>query len=119
MWPLQFDPEIASRNRRLSVELSVCTAERATPRCVAITWPTDVGMQNCGTICSIDGMQTTSIRVDEVTHRELKKLAEETHSTVGEAVALAVRRLRQDKMGRDLVRPISDEEIAWLDADLG
>jgi hypothetical protein len=39
--------------------------------------------------------------------------------TVGEAVALAVRRLRQDQIGRELRAPLTPNEIEWLDADLG
>ena len=64
-------------------------------------------------------MQSTSVRIDKATHLELKNLARELGSTVGETVALAVRRLRQDRMGAQLMVPLTDDEIAWLDADLG
>ena len=62
---------------------------------------------------------STSVRVDRETHEELKKLAGELGTTVGEAVAIAARRLRQQRIGNDLRAPLSDDELDWLDADLG
>lgn len=64
-------------------------------------------------------MHSTSVRIDGATHRELKKLAESLGTTVGDTVALAVRRLRQDQIGADLRADLSAAETAWLDADLG
>ena len=64
-------------------------------------------------------MQSTSVRVDVSTHRELKKLAASLGATVGDTVALAVRRLRQDQLGADLRAEPAEAETAWLDADLG
>jgi len=64
-------------------------------------------------------MQSTSVRVDVVTHEEIKRLARELGATVGETVALAVRRLRQERMGLELVASLRDDESAWLDAELG
>ena len=64
-------------------------------------------------------MQSTSVRVDVSTHRELKRLAAELGATVGDTVAIAVRSLRQDRMGADLRADLSEAETAWLDADLG
>ncbi len=64
-------------------------------------------------------MQSTSVRVDVGTHRELKVLAAALGVSVGDTVALAVRRLRQDRIGADLVQDLSPEEVDWLDADLG
>lgn len=64
-------------------------------------------------------MQSTSVRVDIATHEELKRLAAEMDTTVGHAVALAVRALRQDTIGSDLAAPLRDDELAWLGADLG
>ncbi len=64
-------------------------------------------------------MRSTSVRIDIATHEELKRLASEFGSTVGETVALAVRRLRQDQIGRDLSVPLTRVEVEWLDADLG
>jgi len=64
-------------------------------------------------------MHSTSVRIDAGTHRELKKLAASLGTTVGETVALAVRRLRQDELGSQLHSRLTDEEIDWLDADLG
>ena len=64
-------------------------------------------------------MQTTSVRIDVTTHSELKRLAADLDSTVGQTVTLAVRRLRQDVIGRQLKTQLTDAEAAWLDAELG
>lgn len=64
-------------------------------------------------------MPSTSVRVDRETHEELKKLARELGTTVGEAVAIAARRLRQQRIGRELNSPLTTDEVDWLDADLG
>lgn len=64
-------------------------------------------------------MQSTSVRIDRGTHEELKRLASELDTTVGNTVTLAVRALRQDRMGADLRSALRDDESAWLDADLG
>lgn len=64
-------------------------------------------------------MQSTSVRIDLATHEEIKRLARELGSTVGETVAIAVRHLRQERMGEELRAPLRDDEQAWLDAELG
>ena len=64
-------------------------------------------------------MHSTSVRIDTATHDELKRLAHELNTTVGNAVSLAVRALRQDRVGAELATPLRDDEMAWLDADLG
>jgi hypothetical protein len=64
-------------------------------------------------------MQSTSVRIDTSTHEELKRLAAELDTTVGNTVALAVRALRQDRIGSDLSAPLRTDEVVWLDADLG
>lgn len=64
-------------------------------------------------------MQSTSVRIDRTTHQELKRLAEEIGATVGETVALAVRRLRQDQIGKELSASLTSDEVEWLDADVG
>ena len=64
-------------------------------------------------------MLSTRIRIDVSTHRELKKLAAALGATVGDTIALAVRRLRQDQIGADLEAESTEAETAWLDADLG
>jgi hypothetical protein len=64
-------------------------------------------------------MQSTSVRIDAATHDELKRLAAELHTTVGNTVTLAVRALRQDRVGGELATPLRSDETAWLDADLG
>ena len=64
-------------------------------------------------------MQSTSVRIDAATHRELKKLAAFLGITVGCTVALAVRRLRQDEIGAELRGDLTEAEVDWLDADLG
>jgi hypothetical protein len=64
-------------------------------------------------------MQSTSVRIDEGTHDELKRLAAEFDTTVGNTVALAVRALRQDYVGHQLQGKLRNDETAWLDAELG
>ena len=64
-------------------------------------------------------MHTTSVRIDTATHGELKRLAADLGTTVGETVALAVRRFRQDQIGRQLATPLTRTESDWLDAELG
>lgn len=70
-------------------------------------------------IAMLKCMQTTSVRIDTHTHQELKRLAESFGTTVGETVALAVRRLRQDQLGHQLSAPLTADELRWLDAELG
>lgn len=64
-------------------------------------------------------MQSTSVRIDRETHEELKRLAARLDATVGQTVTLAVRALRQERMGAQLTAPLDDDETAWLDADAG
>jgi len=64
-------------------------------------------------------MHSTSVRIDVATHDELKRLATELHTTVGNTVSLAVRALRQDLVGAELTAKLREDEVAWLDADLG
>jgi len=71
------------------------------------------------TKCMLICMQSTSVRIDVSTHEDLKRLAVELNTTVGNTVSLAVRALRQDRVGTDLTAPLREDEIAWLDADLG
>lgn len=66
-----------------------------------------------------DCMQSMSVRIDVDTHRELKRLASSLGASVGETVALAVRRLRQDQMGAELRTETSGIDRGWLDPDLG
>jgi len=37
---------------------------------------------------------------------------------IGKALALALRRLRQDQIGNELRVPLRADEVDWLDADL-
>jgi hypothetical protein len=64
-------------------------------------------------------MQRTSVGIDVATHGELKRLASSLGATVGETVALAVRRLRQERIGEELTTALSSGEAGWLDAQLG
>ena len=64
-------------------------------------------------------MQSTGVRIDVSTHEDLKRLAAELNTTVGNTVTLAVRALRQDRIGADLRSPLDADEERWLDADLG
>lgn len=64
-------------------------------------------------------MHSTSVRIDLATHDDLKRLAAELNTTVGRTVTLAVRALRQERIGTDLTATLRTDERAWLDADLG
>ena len=64
-------------------------------------------------------MHSTSVRIDSATHDDLKRLAAELHTTVGKTVTLAVRALRQHRVGADLASKLRPDETDWLDADLG
>jgi hypothetical protein len=64
-------------------------------------------------------MQSTSVRIDVSTHEELKRLAASLGTSVGNTVTLAVRSLRQERIGSQLDSPLTDAESAWLDAELG
>lgn len=70
-------------------------------------------------IGSLTCMQSTSVRIDAATHEALKQIASDRGTTVGDAVSLAVRALRQDAIAGDLAAPLTDEESTWLDAALG
>ena len=69
--------------------------------------------------CMLFCMQSTSVRIDVATHEELKRLASSLGATVGETVALAVRRLRQERIGEELTTALSSSEAEWLDSELG
>lgn len=71
------------------------------------------------TVCMLICMHSTSVRIDVSTHEELKRLATEFDTTVGNTVALAVRALRQDHIGSQLQSELRDDETAWLDAEFG
>jgi hypothetical protein len=64
-------------------------------------------------------MHSTSVRIDSTTHEDLKRLAAELHTTVGHTVTLAVRALRQRRIGSDLAQELRPDEVTWLDAELG
>ena len=64
-------------------------------------------------------MQSTSVRIDSDTHSALKRIAQDEHVSVGEAVRLAVRLYDQSSMGAQLAVEPYEDETAWLDADLG
>lgn len=64
-------------------------------------------------------MHSTSVRIDSATHDELKRLAIELDTTVGNTVTLAVRALRQARLGAELAAPLRNDESDWLDAPLG
>ncbi len=87
---------------------------------LAHTQPVQVEQhRQCSPLCMLICMRSTSVRIDVTTHEQLKRLAAELNTTVGNTVSLAVRALRQDHIATDLNAPLGDEEIAWLDADLG
>ncbi len=63
--------------------------------------------------------ETTTIRVSRDTHARVTRLAAERHESVDETVRSALRALRQDAMGRDLAKELTEDETTWLDADAG
>lgn len=63
--------------------------------------------------------ETTTIRVSRDTHARVSRLAAERHETIDETVRQAIRALRQDGIARDLAVELTEDEIAWLDADAG
>ena len=87
--------------------------------CVEVGGAGSAFFQTCMQWCMLISMQSTSVRIDQATHKELKRLADRLGTTVGETVALAVRRLRQDRIGEELTATLSRDEVDWLDADLG
>ena len=88
---------------------------RITPRFACRPTKASDAWSQCMLIC----MQSTSVRIDVSTHDELKRLAAEFDTTVGNTVALAVRALRQDHIGHQLQSELRNDETAWLDAELG
>lgn len=62
---------------------------------------------------------TTTIRVSRQTHGRVTRLAQQRHETIDQTVDRALRALRQLSMGRDLNDDLTDEEVAWLNAELG
>ena len=67
--------------------------------------------------CILQIMQSTSVRIDRATHQELSRLAEQLDATLGDTIALAIRKLRQERMGEELSTPLTPNEQLWLDAD--
>jgi hypothetical protein len=59
------------------------------------------------------------VPIDVRTHRALVQLADDLGATVGQAVTVAVRSFRHRLMGRDLATPLRDDEVEWLEAELG
>lgn len=62
---------------------------------------------------------TKMLRVSERTHEGFKREAERRGETIDSVASAALRALRQKEMGRQLTDPLRDDEVAWLDADLG
>jgi hypothetical protein len=61
---------------------------------------------------------STSVRIDRETHEELKRLGRGLGTTLGESIAIAVRGLRQQRIGKELSAPLTKHESDWLAADL-
>lgn len=60
-------------------------------------------------------MQSAIVHIDMATHQELKRLAASLGTTVGDTIALAVRRLRQDEIGAELRGRLTEDEMGWLE----
>lgn len=63
-------------------------------------------------------MPGVSVRIDQDTYELLARLADALETSVGEVIAIAVRRLRQQLIGRQLNVPLTRDELVWLAADL-
>ena len=59
------------------------------------------------------------VEIDESTKWWIDRLATSSGQSAARVVELAVRGLVQEQMGKDLANPLTDEDIEWLDADLG
>jgi metallophosphoesterase superfamily enzyme len=59
------------------------------------------------------------LRVSDVTHAGFREEALRRGVTIDEVAAAALRALRQKEMGEQLAEPLTDDEVAWLDAPLG
>lgn len=64
-------------------------------------------------------LDTTTIRVSLQTHSAVSRLARQRHESIDQTVDRALRALRQVSMGRELDPELTDDERAWLDAELG
>lgn len=62
---------------------------------------------------------TTTIRVSRQTHNRLSRLAQQRHESIDQTVDRALRALRQVSVGREVNTELTEEERAWLDAELG
>ena len=71
------------------------------------------------TVCTLICVRSTYVRVDASTREDLERLAVEMNTTVGNTVTLAVRALRQGRIGDSLRTNLRVDEVDWLDADLG
>ena len=94
-----------------------------TPSCTTSSsldwwWKNGMCWQTCIPNSMLKCMPSTSVRIDRETHEQLKRLASELGTTVGEAVAIAARRLRQQRIGKELSTLLTRDEVDWLDADL-
>lgn len=59
-------------------------------------------------------MPGVSVRIDQDTYELLARLADALDKSVGEVVAIAVLRLRQQLIGRHLSLPLTqDELVGW------
>ena len=57
-------------------------------------------------------VHSVSVRIDVSTHEQLERLAAELDTTVVKTVSLAVRALRQDRVGGELRRALSEDELS-------
>lgn len=62
---------------------------------------------------------TTTIRVTRAARDAFNNLAAKRGESLIDTVSRAARLLEQETIGRDLSAPLRDDELAWLDADVG
>lgn len=60
-----------------------------------------------------------TIRLSELTHACLTRMAADRHETIDETVSAALHALQQDAMAVDLGRDLEPDEAERLDADAG
>ena len=61
-------------------------------------------------------MSSASVRIDVATHEEVKQLAAALGTSMGATIAL--RSLRQDRIGEELASAFTSGDSVWLDGDL-
>ena len=83
-----------------------------------------VGADQHGGTVEVEDSKGVAVGVEHVVVGDLvlpsaRQNHTEMDTTVGNTVAIAVRALRQTRVGSDLMTPLRNDESDWLDAELG